>query len=42
MCRRCNPGNLPSPSPSQYHAVVYVAILATLVLLTAALLILHA
>jgi hypothetical protein len=39
VCRRCNPANLPSPSPSQYHAFVYLAILATLVLLTVALLV---
>ena len=42
VCRGCNPAGLPSPSPSQYHAFAYLAILATLVLLTAALLILHA
>jgi hypothetical protein len=39
VCRRCNPADLPSPSPSQYHAVVYLAILATLVLFTVALLV---
>ena len=42
VCRRCNPANLPSPSPSQYHAVVYLAILATLVLFTVALLVVRA
>jgi hypothetical protein len=42
VCRRCNPANLPAPSPSQYHAVVFLTILGTLVLLTAALLYLRA
>jgi len=32
VCRRCNPADLPSPSPSQYHAIVYLTILVTLVL----------
>jgi hypothetical protein len=31
-CRRCNPADLPSPSPSQYHAIVYLTVLATLAL----------
>jgi hypothetical protein len=35
VCRRCNPANLPSPSPSQYHAVVYLSILAALILAAA-------
>jgi hypothetical protein len=39
VCRRCNPADLPSPSPSQYHAVVYVAIILTLVLTTLVILI---
>ncbi|MDP9340838.1 MAG: hypothetical protein M3Q23_01770 [Actinomycetota bacterium] len=34
VCRACNPADLPSPSPSQYHAVVYLAIVLTLVLAT--------
>ena len=42
VCRRCNPGNLPAPSPSQYHAVVFLAVLGTLAVLTAALLVLRA
>jgi len=32
VCRKCNPANLPSPSPSQYHAIVYLSILGALVL----------
>jgi hypothetical protein len=34
VCRGCNPADLPSPSPSQYHAVVYLAIVLALVLAT--------
>jgi hypothetical protein len=30
VCRPCNPAGLPSPSPSQYHAVVFLSILGTL------------
>ena len=29
-CRECNPAGLPSPSPSQYHATVFLAILAVM------------
>ncbi len=31
VCRRCNPAGLPSPSRSQYHATVFFAIVAPLV-----------
>jgi hypothetical protein len=31
-CRQCNPADLPSPSPSQYHAVVYLTILVAMIL----------
>jgi len=31
VCRTCNPAGLPAPSPSQYHAVVYLTVLLTLV-----------
>ena len=34
VCRKCNPADLPSPSPSQYHAFVYLSILATLAVVT--------
>jgi hypothetical protein len=34
VCRGCNPADLPSPSPSQYHAVVYLTIFLTLVVAT--------
>ena len=33
VCRACNPADLPAPSPSQYHATVYLAVLATIVLM---------
>ncbi|MEO8292934.1 MAG: hypothetical protein ABI635_07310 [Actinomycetota bacterium] len=31
VCRRCNPARLPSPSPSQYHATVFLVVIVTLV-----------
>jgi hypothetical protein len=33
VCRRCNPADLPSPSPSQYHGTVMLAVLAGIVML---------
>ncbi len=39
VCRQCNPAGLPSPSPSQYHAVVFLTIILTLVLTTVVVLI---
>jgi hypothetical protein len=33
VCRRCNPAALPSPSPSQYHATVFIAVLLPLMLI---------
>jgi predicted nucleic acid-binding Zn ribbon protein len=33
VCRDCNPANLPSPSPTQLHATVYLAVLAAMVVL---------
>ena len=33
-CRRCNPARLPSPSPTQYHATVFLVVIVTLVLVT--------
>jgi len=35
VCNRCNPGRLPSPSPTQYHATVFLVVLATIVLAAA-------
>jgi hypothetical protein len=32
VCSACNPAGLPAPSRSQYHAVVYLSVLAALVL----------
>jgi len=33
VCRSCNPADLPAPSPSQYHATVYLSVLAVIVIL---------
>jgi hypothetical protein len=33
VCRECNPAGLPEPSPSQYHATVFLTVLAVLVVL---------
>ncbi len=27
VCRRCNPARLPSPSPTQYHATVFLVVI---------------
>jgi len=32
VCRRCNPGALPSPGRTQYHATVFLAVLVPLAL----------
>jgi hypothetical protein len=32
-CKECNPADLPSPSPSQYHATVFLAVLAVMAIL---------
>jgi hypothetical protein len=37
VCNRCNPAHLPSPSPSQYHATVFIVVLLTMVIVTAVL-----
>ncbi len=34
MCRACNPADLPAPSPVQYHAMVFLAVLGTMALMT--------
>jgi hypothetical protein len=39
ICARCNPGRLPAPAPSQYHATVFVVVLITLALATIVLLV---
>lgn len=33
VCRQCNPAGLPTPSPSQYHATVFLAILGSMVVI---------
>jgi hypothetical protein len=38
ICARCNPGRLPAPARSQYHATVFVVVLITLALATIVLL----
>ncbi len=35
VCRACNPARLPSPSPTQYHATVFVAVLLPLIVIAA-------
>lgn len=39
VCAGCNPAGLPAPSRTQYHAVVYLSVLAALLLVTVAALI---
>ena len=39
VCRQCNPADLPSPSPTQYHATVFLSVLVTLVVVAVVLLI---
>lgn len=34
VCRPCNPARLPSPSPTQYHATVFLVVIATLLAVT--------
>ena len=33
VCRDCNPADLPSPSPTQFHATVFLAVLVVMVAL---------
>lgn len=33
VCRDCNPAGLPAPSPSQYHATVFLAVAAAVAVL---------
>ena len=35
VCHDCNPAGLPSPSPTQYHATVFLAVIVTLVVFAA-------
>jgi hypothetical protein len=39
VCGRCNPAQLPSPSPTQFHATVFLVVLATIAIVTAALIV---
>lgn len=31
VCRDCNPAGLPEPSPAQYHATTFIAVLIAVV-----------
>jgi hypothetical protein len=31
VCHRCNPAGLPGPSPTQYHATVFLVVVLTIV-----------
>ena len=37
-CRECNPAGLPAPSPTQYHATVFLSILAVMAIIAVVLL----
>jgi hypothetical protein len=39
VCRDCNPADLPSPSSTQFHATVFLSILAVMVVLVVVLLV---
>jgi hypothetical protein len=39
-CKKCNPAGLPSPSPAQYHATVFLSVLVVMAIL-ATIVILH-
>lgn len=41
VCNDCNPAGLPEPSPAQYHATVFAAVLGTLILLGVLAFLLH-
>jgi hypothetical protein len=41
VCAPCNPAGLPSPSPSQYHALVFLTVIGATALLTLLVLIRH-
>lgn len=41
VCRDCNPAGLPGPSPSQYHATVFLTVLLVLTVLVVVLLLLR-
>jgi hypothetical protein len=41
VCSECNPAGLPEPSPSQYHATVFITILLVLVAVAVVAILLH-
>jgi len=38
ICHRCNPAGLPGPSPTQYHATVFLSVLGVLLVIAIVLL----
>jgi uncharacterized OB-fold protein len=41
VCKECNPAGLPEPSPAQYHATVFGAVLLALIVLGVLAFLLH-
>jgi hypothetical protein len=41
VCKECNPAGLPEPSPAQYHATVFIAVLVTVAVLGVLAIVLH-
>jgi hypothetical protein len=41
VCNECNPAGLPEPSPAQYHATVFAAVLLALIVLGVLAFVLH-
>jgi len=37
-CRECNPAGLPAPIPTQYHATIFLSVLAVMAILAVILL----
>jgi hypothetical protein len=37
ICARCNPAGLPGPSPTQYHATVFLVVIIAMALAVAVL-----
>ena len=33
VCGPCNPADLPTPSPSQYHATVFLSVIAAMAIM---------
>jgi hypothetical protein len=39
VCASCNPADLPSPSPSQYHATVFLTVVGAMLVMALVLLV---